>query len=49
MTCDASTVKQFLTSTGLPTKWSNWTEGKSAKELAQIAKNQTVMVVGNPK
>jgi len=44
----ASTVRQFLTSAGLPTKWSNRTERKSTKELAQIAKNQTVMVVCNP-
>ena len=43
----ASTVRQFLTSAGLPTKWSNRTERKSTKELAQIAKNQTVMVVCN--
>ena len=43
----ASTVG-FLTSAGLPTKWSNRTEKKSTKELAQIAKNQTVMVVCNP-
>ena len=44
----ASTVRQFLTSAGLPTKWSNRTERKSTKKLAQIAKNQTVMVVCNP-
>ena len=44
----ASTVRQFLTSAGLPTKWSNRTERKSTKELAQIAKNQTVIVVCNP-
>ena len=43
----ASTVRQFLTSAGLPTKWSNRTKRKSTKELAQIAKNQTVMVVCN--
>jgi hypothetical protein len=48
MTCYASTVRQFLTSAGLPTKWPNWTEEKSTKELAQIAKNRTVMVVCNP-
>ena len=30
----ASTVRQFLTSAGLPTKWSNRTERKSTKELA---------------
>ena len=44
----ASTVRQFLTSAGLPTKWSNRTERKSTKKLAQIAKNQTVMVDCNP-
>ena len=44
----ASTVRQFLTSAGLPTKWSNRTKRKSTKELAQIAKKQTVMVVCNP-
>ena len=44
----ASTVRQFLTSAGLPTKWSNRTKRMSTKELAQIAKNQTVMVVCNP-
>ena len=44
----ASTVRQFLTSAGLPTKWSNRTERQSTKELAKIAKNQTVMVVCNP-
>ena len=44
----ASTVRQFLTSAGLPTKWSNRTERKSTRDLARIAKNQTVMVVCNP-
>ena len=44
----ASTVRQFLTSAGIPTKWSNRTERKSFREVAQIAKNQTVMVVCNP-
>ena len=44
----ASTVKQFLTSAGIPTKWSNRTERKSTKELAQIAKSQTLMVVYHP-
>ena len=44
----ASTVRQFLTSAGLPTKWSNRTEKKSSREVAQIAKNQTVMVVCSP-
>ena len=44
----ASTVRQFLTSAGLPTKWSNRSERQSTKDLAKIAKNQTVMVVCNP-
>ncbi len=44
----ASTVRQFMTSAGLPTKWSNRSERRSTKELAQIAKHQTVMVVCNP-
>ena len=43
----ASTVRQFLTSAGLPTKWSSRSEGMSTRELAKIAKNQTVMVVCN--
>ncbi len=41
----ASTVRQFLTSAGLPTKWSSRTNSMSNRELAKIAKNQTVMVV----
>ena len=41
----ASTVRQFLTSAGLPTKWSSRTNSMSTKDLAKIAKNQTVMVV----
>ena len=44
----ASTLRQFLTSAGLPTKWSNRTQRKSTKELARIGKNQTVMVVCRP-
>ena len=43
----ASTVRQFLTSSGLPTKWSNRSKSMNTKKLAQIAKNQTVMVVCN--
>lgn len=43
----ASTVRQFLTSAGLPTKWSNQSEPVSSKNLAKIAKNQTLMVVCN--
>jgi S1-C subfamily serine protease len=41
----ASTVRQFLTSSGLPTKWSTRSRSMSTKNLAKIAKNQTVMVV----
>ena len=41
----ASTVRQFLTSSGLPTKWSKRSKRMSTKQLAKIAKNQTVMVV----
>ena len=44
----ASTVRQFLTASGLPTKWSNRSRNMSTKDLAKIAKNQTVMVVCNP-
>ena len=44
----ASTVRQFLTSAGIPTKWSNRTQRKSFREVAQIADKQTVMVVCNP-
>jgi S1-C subfamily serine protease len=43
----ASTVRQFLTSSGLPTKWSQKSHSMSTKDLAKIAKNQTVMVVCN--
>jgi len=41
----ASTVRQFLSSSGLPTKWSNRSKAMSTKDLAKIAKRQTVMVV----
>jgi len=41
----ASTVRQFLTSSGLPTKWSNRSQSMSDTQLAKIAKSQTVMVV----
>jgi len=44
----ASTVRQFLTSSGLPTKWSKRSKSMSTRELAKIAKNQTVMVVCHP-
>jgi sensor histidine kinase regulating citrate/malate metabolism len=43
----ASTVRQFLTSSGLPTKWSQRLQSMPTKELAKIAKNKTVMVVCN--
>ena len=41
----ASTVRQFLTSSGLPKKWSDESKSMSTKHLAKIAKRQTVMVV----
>jgi len=41
----ASTVRQFLTSSGLPTKWSRRSKSMSKIELAKIAKKQTLMVV----
>jgi S1-C subfamily serine protease len=41
----ASTVRQFLSSSGLPTKWSKRSESMSTRELAKIAKRQTVMVM----
>jgi S1-C subfamily serine protease len=41
----ASTVRSFLTSAGLPTKWSSRTVSMPTKDLAKIAKNQTVMVI----
>jgi S1-C subfamily serine protease len=41
----ASTVRQFLTSAGLPTKWSQRSKPLSSRDLAKIAKNQTLMVV----
>jgi V8-like Glu-specific endopeptidase len=41
----ASTVRQFLTSSGLPTKWSHQTKSLSSREIAKIAKTQTLMVV----
>jgi S1-C subfamily serine protease len=41
----ASTVRSFLTSSGLPTKWSSRSKSMPTKDLAKIAKNQTVMVV----
>ena len=40
----ASTVRQFLTSSGLPTKWSSRSTSMSTKELAKIAQKQILMV-----
>ena len=37
--------RQFLTSSGLPTKWSQKSKPISTRELAKIAKRQTVMVM----
>ena len=44
----ASTLRQFLTSNSLPTKWSQRSERMSSRDIAKIAKNQTVMVVCGP-
>ena len=41
----ASTVRQFLNASGLPSKWSKRSKSMTTKELAKIAKSQTVMVV----
>ena len=41
----ASTVRQFLSSSGLPTKWSKRSKSMSTRDLAKIAKRQTVMVM----
>jgi len=41
----ASTVRQFLNASGLPTKWSKRSKKMTTVELAKIAKNQTVMVM----
>ena len=41
----ASTVKQFLISSGVPSKKSEQTEEKSTEQLAEIAKNQALMVM----
>ena len=41
----ASTVKQFLNSSGSPSSWSRRSKRMSTKEIAKIAENQTVMVV----
>ena len=39
-----STVRQFLTSNGLQTKWSNRTQNLSTQKIAQIAESQTVLI-----
>jgi S1-C subfamily serine protease len=41
----ASTVRQFLSSSGLPSKWATRSKDISTRDLAKIAKNQAVMVV----
>ena len=41
----ASTVRQFLMSSGLPSKKSERTEEKSTEQLAEIAQNQALMVM----
>jgi hypothetical protein len=41
----ASTVRQFLTASGLPSKWSARTNVMSNKELAKIAEKQALMVM----
>jgi hypothetical protein len=41
----ASTVRQFLMSSGLSSKKAEQTEEKSTQQLAEIAKNQALMVM----
>ncbi len=41
----ASTVKQFLISSGLPSKKAEQTDDKSTEQLAEIAQNQALMVM----
>ena len=41
----ATTVRQFLISSGLPSKWSKRTHAMSTKQIAKIAQKQTVMVM----
>ena len=41
----SSTVKQFLNSSGLPTKWAERNKKMSDKDISQIASKQTLMVV----
>ena len=41
----ASTVKQFLNTSGLPSSWSKRSKKMSTNEIAKVAENQTVMVM----
>ena len=41
----ASTVRQFLKTSGLPNKWSRRSKPMTSKELGKIVKSQTVMVM----
>ena len=41
----ASTVRQFLMSSGLPSKKSKQMDEKSTEQLAEIARNQALMVM----
>ena len=41
----ASTLRQFLNSKGIPTKWSERKTSMSPEKLAGIAQKQTVMVM----
>ena len=41
----ASTVRQFLTSSGLSSKKAGQAEEKSAEQLAEIARNQAMIVM----
>mgnify|MGYP001182905415 FL=1 len=41
----ASTVKQFLNTSGLPSSWSKRSKRMTTKDIAKIAKRQTVMVM----
>jgi hypothetical protein len=41
----ASTVRQFLMYSGLPSKKAEQTDEKSTEQLAEIAQNQALMVM----
>ena len=41
----ASTVRQFLSASGLPTKWSKKSRRISTERIAKVAEKQTVMVM----